>query len=205
MLDNIRFILYLLYITLTLFSCYFRRVHSARLRWCCRTPALCRLTRGFTNTKPPMSALSVEALRARPASRLTWKRPVYTLPDALATGKTYILKEINLLPTRTYGCRNLPSNEAKILNLQLYSIIDYLQWFCPWGHVTYFESFALHSLKFNWHLLCHHTVQVLELPGCVWRPQLHQVSHSDCSLRGLPQVPQLPHGLQVLPQRPEPH
>lgn len=46
---------------------------------------------------------------------------------------------------------------------------------------------------------------MLELPGRVRRVKLHQVPHSDCSLRGLPQVPELPHGLQVFPQRPEPH
>lgn len=48
-------------------------------------------------------------------------------------------------------------------------------------------------------------LQVLELPGCIRRVELHQIPHSDCSLRGLPQVPQLPYGLQVFPQRPEPH
>lgn len=46
---------------------------------------------------------------------------------------------------------------------------------------------------------------MLQLPGGVWRVELHQVPHSDGSLRGVPQVPQLPHGVQVLPQRPEPH
>lgn len=48
-------------------------------------------------------------------------------------------------------------------------------------------------------------VKVLELPGRFWRIKLHQVPHSDCSLRGLPQVPQLPHGLQVFPQCSKPH
>lgn len=48
-------------------------------------------------------------------------------------------------------------------------------------------------------------IKVLELPGRFWWVELHQISHSDCSLRGLPQVPQLPYGLQVFPQRAEPH
>ena len=56
-----------------------------------------------------------------------------------------------------------------------------------------------------WRINRFHSLQVLELPGGVRRPELHQVPHPDGSLRGLPQVPQLPHGLQVFPQRPEPH
>ena len=52
---------------------------------------------------------------------------------------------------------------------------------------------------------CHYLVQMLQLPGRVRRVELHQVPHSDSSLRGVPQVPELPHGLQVFAQRPEPH
>ncbi len=83
-------------------------------------------------------------------------------------------------------------------------------------HPNRFEI-SLNQQKFSSIKMCfcvravmHHTVyldlvKVFELPGRVRRVELHQVPHSDCSLRGLPQVPQLPHGLQVFPQRTEPH
>lgn len=47
-------------------------------------------------------------------------------------------------------------------------------------------------------------LQVPQLCGGVWGCELHQVPHPDVSLRGFPQVPHLPHGLQICTQRPRP-
>lgn len=44
--------------------------------------------------------------------------------------------------------------------------------------------------------------QVPQLRRGVRRRQLHQIAHPDVALRGVPQVPHLPHGLQVCAQRP---
>ena len=45
-------------------------------------------------------------------------------------------------------------------------------------------------------------LQVPQLRCGLRRGQLHQVPHPDLPLRGVPQVPHLPHGVQVGPQRP---
>lgn len=48
------------------------------------------------------------------------------------------------------------------------------------------------------------SLKVPQLCGGVWGCELHQVAHPDVTLRGFPQVPHLPHGLQVCTQRPRP-
>lgn len=46
--------------------------------------------------------------------------------------------------------------------------------------------------------------KVPQLCSGVWGCELHQVPHPDITLRGFPQVPHLPHGLQVCTQRSRP-
>lgn len=46
--------------------------------------------------------------------------------------------------------------------------------------------------------------KVPQLCSGVWGCELHQVPHPNVTLRGFPQVPHLPHGLQVCTQRPRP-
>lgn len=48
------------------------------------------------------------------------------------------------------------------------------------------------------------SLKVPQLCSGVWGCELHQVAHPDVTLRGFPQVPHLPHGLQVCTQRPRP-